>query len=172
MTAPATERRLRPATRGDWPAIEQLLRARGLPTAGAQAHLEGFLVAQEGTTVAGCAGIEQYGDAGLLRSVAVAEGRAGQGLGSALVTASVELARHRGLRALFLLTTTAAGYFPRFGFQAVSRDALPAALALSEELKGACPASAAAMRLGLEATERRVPTTGEGLCRADESGPA
>jgi amino-acid N-acetyltransferase len=35
-----------------------------------------------------------------------------------------------------------AGYFPRFGFRPVDRAALPAALATSAELRGACPASA------------------------------
>jgi amino-acid N-acetyltransferase len=137
---------VRPARPEDWPAIEQLLAVRRLPTAGARAHLGTFLVAEQATALVGCAGIELYDDAGLLRSVAVDEGVAGRGLGTELVAASLDLGRRLGLRALFLLTTTAAGWFLRFGFESISREALPATLAESEELRGACPASALAMQ--------------------------
>ena len=147
MTATARTRGVRPARPGDWVGIEQLLVARNLPAAGARSHLETFLVAEQGAVLVGCAGIERYGDVGLLRSVAVAEGAAHGGLGTELVTRSLDLARRLGLRAVFLLTTTAADYFPRFGFETVSREALPAVLDQSEELRGACPASATVMRL-------------------------
>ena len=61
--------------------------------------------------------------------------------------AALERARELGLRELYLLTTTAAAYFPRFGFERIGREALPSSLQASEELRGACPASAAAMRI-------------------------
>lgn len=147
MTEAARARVVRPARAADWSAIERLLAARGLPAAGALSHLGTFLVAEEGSVLVGCAGIERYGDIGLLRSVAVAEEFAGHGLGTELVTRSLDLARRLELRTLFLLTTTAADYFPRFGFEPSSREALPGSLQQSEELRGACPASAAAMRL-------------------------
>jgi amino-acid N-acetyltransferase len=140
---------VRPALANDWAAIERLLSERDLPTAGAREHLDAFVVAAEGPVVVGCAGIERYGDVGLLRSVAVAEGLAGRGLGATLVTALLEQARGLGLRAVYLLTTTAAGYFPRFGFESIPRDGLPPSLSASEELRGACPASAVTMRLTL-----------------------
>jgi amino-acid N-acetyltransferase len=146
-TAPA--RAIRPATPQDWPAIEQLLTARELPTAGARDHLDGFLLCEEGTSLVGCAAMERYGDLGLLRSVAVTEAVAGAGVGGDLVRAALGRARSQGIRKVSLLTTTAADYFPRFGFRAISRDALPSALAGSEELRGACPASAVAMQLDL-----------------------
>jgi amino-acid N-acetyltransferase len=47
--------------------------------------------------------------------------------------------------AVALLTETGANYFPRFGFTAVDRDRVLAALAASVELQGACPASAHAL---------------------------
>jgi amino-acid N-acetyltransferase len=149
VTATASAGLVRPARTADWPAIEDLLVARRLPTAGARAHLGTFLVAEQASALVGCAGIELYDDVGLLRSVAVDEGVAGRGLGTELLAASVELGRRLGLRALFLLTTTASGWFLRFGFQSISREQLPATLAQSEELRGACPASATAMRLFL-----------------------
>jgi len=149
MSRPASSMVVRPASVKDWPAIERLLRSRDLPADGALSHLDGFLVADEDGAVVGCGGVEQYGDVGLLRSVAVEEALSGRGLGSQLVTGSLDLARRWGIRELYLLTTTAADYFPRFGFQGLPREALPAVLSASEELGGACPASAIAMRLVL-----------------------
>jgi amino-acid N-acetyltransferase len=149
MTAPASASWVRAATPGDWGSIEQLLMARDLPAAGAREHLATFVVATKGLSLLGCAGIERYGEVGLLRSVAVAENVGGRGVGSELVRALLEQARALGLRELYLLTTTAAAYFPRFGFERIGREALPSSLQASEELRGACPASAVAMRLVL-----------------------
>jgi len=150
MTTPTNpRRRVREATPGDWPGIERLLLDRELPVAGAREQLDGFLVFSEGSGISGCAAIERYGDIGLLRSVAVTGGAAGRGRGTALVEACIEHARRLGLRALYLLTTTAAGFFPRFGFETIPRESLPPSLSASEELRGACPASAVAMRLTL-----------------------
>lgn len=98
----------------------------------------------------GVAALERYGTHGapvfLLRSVAVRPDCRGSGLGAALVTAALAAADAQvGRRATVgLLTETAEGYFDRFGFARVDRDALPSALAASAELSGACPDSARA----------------------------
>jgi len=147
MTTPTSPSGVRSATSGDWDSIAQLLTERRLPTDGAREHLATFVVATEGRSLLGCAAIERYGDVGLLRSVAVAEKAGGRGVGAELVHGVLERARALGLRELYLLTTTAAAYFPRFGFERIGREALPSSLQASEELRGACPASAAAMRL-------------------------
>jgi amino-acid N-acetyltransferase len=142
---------IRPARAEDWPSIRALLEARALPIDGAEGHLGQFLVATNGATgpVAGVAGLERYGDVGLVRSVAVADDVAARGLGSALVQALVKSARELGIGALYLLTTTAAGWFPRFGFNVVRREDLPQTLGESAELRGACPSTAVAMQLRL-----------------------
>ena len=149
MTTPAPASSVRGATPEEWGGIAQLLTDRHLPTAGAREHLSAFVVATRGRALVGCAGIERYGDVGLLRSVAVIENVGGLGVGADLVRATLDRARALGLREIYLLTTTAAGYFPRFGFETIGREALPPALGESEELRGACPASAVAMRLAL-----------------------
>jgi amino-acid N-acetyltransferase len=149
MTSPAPAIRVRTATARDWESIERLLTDRRLPTGGARDHVLGFVVATRGPELLGCAGVERYGDVALLRSVAVTGDLGGRGIGTELVRVMVERARNVGLRELYLLTTTAAAYFPRFGFEAIARDALPPSLAASEELRGACPATAVAMRLKL-----------------------
>jgi N-acetylglutamate synthase-like GNAT family acetyltransferase/NADPH-dependent 2,4-dienoyl-CoA reductase/sulfur reductase-like enzyme len=140
---------LRQAAPADWPAISALLSVQQLPLDGAREHLGHFLLAERGETLLGCAGIERYGDIGLLRSVAVAPGQQHQGLGGRLLATLLAEARRRGLRQLYLLTTTAERYFERLGFVPVERAALPAALQASAELRGACPASARAMLLQL-----------------------
>ena len=140
---------IRPARRTELPAIQALLRESGLPVAGVDAHVDEFLVAEEDGGLVGCAAVERYGDAGLLRSVAVRASMRGTGLGQRLTEACIDAARAKGLTTLSLLTETAEKFFPRFGFVAVEQRALPDALKASEELRGACPASARAMILEL-----------------------
>jgi len=143
---------IRSAQAADWPAIADLLTRAELPLAGAQEHLRNFIIAEAdgevvGTAgmVVGTAGIEAYGSAGLLRSLAVDPRQRGQGVGEALVNQVLAEAANDGITEVALLTTTAPDYFPRFGFEQVERSALPAQLTESAEFQGACPASAVAM---------------------------
>lgn len=135
---------IRDASASDWEAISALLQRRGLPIEGACDHLGDFLVADDGAGLAGVVGLEVYGAAALLRSLAVAE--EGRGLGRALVEKSMGRAAALGVAEVVLLTTTAAGYFPRFGFQRIERSDVPRALLASREFQGACPSTAIAMR--------------------------
>jgi amino-acid N-acetyltransferase len=70
----------------------------------------------------------------------------GAGLGARLTEAAIADARRRELPALYLLTTTAERFFPRFGFERITRDEVPASVQASIEFRGACPASAIVMR--------------------------
>ncbi|HYF92184.1 MAG TPA: arsinothricin resistance N-acetyltransferase ArsN1 family A [Symbiobacteriaceae bacterium] len=141
--------RFRRADPGDWDTVARLLTAAGLPLHGAREHQDGFLLAHRGDTLAGTAALERYGAVALLRSVAVAENIRGTGLGQELVRLLLDIAYEEGVQTVALLTATADRFFPRFGFQRVERSALPPVLAGSEELRGACPASAVAMMLDL-----------------------
>lgn len=141
---------LRAASAADYEAVVRLLRAADLPTAGLQPALSDFLVAEDGGRLVGVIGLEVYGDAALLRSAVVDTDRRGTGLGRDLVSGLLDHAGRRGVRDVYLLTTTAERYFPRFGFTRVSRDAVAPAVRASEEFRGACPDSAVAMRKVLE----------------------
>src|SRR3954462_4030427 len=99
----------------DWEAVELLLVQCGLPIADAQEHFDCFLVADDGTGIVGCAGLERYGATALLRSVAVLERRRGERLGYELVVRLVAAARSVDVATLVLLTDTAERYFRRFG---------------------------------------------------------
>ncbi|HEY3220411.1 MAG TPA: arsenic resistance N-acetyltransferase ArsN2 [Gemmatimonadales bacterium] len=140
---------IRPAAPDDLPEILTLLKQSSLPIAGIERHIATILAARQDDTIVGCAAVEVYGAAGLLRSVAVAKDRRGIGLGQQLTRAALELARSRGMTTVYLLTTTADGFFPRFGFERIPRELIDPALEASEELRGACPASAVAMRTNL-----------------------
>ncbi len=140
----------RDALPDDWPQIAALLTSVDLPLDGAEAHLDSFLVAFGGGRLAGVAGLERYGSSGLLRSVAVAE--RGTGLGLELVRRLLDRATAEGLTRIVLLTTTAANYFPRFGFRRITRQDVPLAVQESIEFKSACPVSATVMELPLSPT--------------------
>ena len=137
------------ATTADLPDILALLETSALPVAGIERHVSTTLVARDNGKISGCAAVEIYGTAGLLRSVAVEPERRGEGLGQKLTAAALELAREHGVHDVYLLTTTAGDFFPRFGFTPIARNQMDPALAASEELRGACPASAVAMRARL-----------------------
>jgi amino-acid N-acetyltransferase len=136
---------IEPAQPADLAAILDLLASHRLPQAEVERHLGTALVVREGGRVAGCAVLEPYDTVGLLRSVAVAQSQRGLGVGIRLTEAAVALAQARGIKALYLLTETAAGFFPRFGFRPVSRDEVAPAVRQSIEFTRACPASALAM---------------------------
>jgi amino-acid N-acetyltransferase len=74
----------------------------------------------------------------------------GTGLGKRLVEHVIADAESRGIRALYLLTTTAERYFPSFGFRKTARDGVPEEVKGSVEFREACPASATVMALELQ----------------------
>ncbi|HSR16381.1 MAG TPA: arsenic resistance N-acetyltransferase ArsN2, partial [Gemmatimonadales bacterium] len=127
-------------------AVEALLTGAGLPLEGVPADLAHFTVAEHaGDGVVGVAGLELFEHTALLRSLAVAPAWRGSGVGHQLVEAVLAEATRCGCRDVYLLTTTAADYFPRFGFACVSRGTVPEPLHASAEFRGACPASATCM---------------------------
>jgi len=141
---------LRAASAEDFEQVVRLLQTADLPTAGLQRTLPDFLVAVEGDRLVGAIGLEVFGSSGLLRSAVVDPSRQNTGLGANLVAQLLEHARHRGVREVYLLTTTAERYFPRFGFTRVARETVAPGVRASEEFRGACPDTAIAMRKSLD----------------------
>lgn len=146
--APAPAR-VRQAVPGDFAAALALLQAAALPTVGVPRSLGHFLVAEEAGRLVGVVGLEVYPKGALLRSAAIHHGVRGTGVGTALVRAALEHARASGVAEVYLLTTTAEGWFPRFGFERTSRAEASDAIGTSAEFLEACPASAVVMRLAV-----------------------
>ena len=136
---------LRAARPDDLPAVESLLAAQQLPREGVGAAFTDFIVAEDLDEVIGSIGFERHARHGLLRSAAVRDDWKGKGVGALLVGRLLETAKACGLTDLYLLTTTAADWFPRFGFREISREAVPEPVRSSVEFTSACPSSATVM---------------------------
>jgi len=130
----------------DLDQVEALLQRSGLPTGDLdEQYPNAYVVARRNGRIVGVAALEHHGGNGLLRSVAVDADERGTGLGIALTSERLAAGRHAGLDAVYLLTTTALGYYPRFGFAVHPRQDVPAAIAASREFKDICPSSATCM---------------------------
>jgi amino-acid N-acetyltransferase len=136
---------LRTASSADLESVFSLLDRSGLPTAGVADNFSQFLVAEADGRLVGVVGLELYGESALLRSAAVEESWRGSGVGRVLVERALDLARERGIEDVYLLTTTAENYFPKFGFVCVCRDEVAQGIRSSVEFQTACPASATVM---------------------------
>ena len=118
----------------DLPEILGLMERCRLPQDGLKTSAALILVAKDGDAVLGCAALEVYGTAGLLRSVSVDPARRSQTLGGRLVERML-------------------GYGKHFGFRPISREMVSPAVHASVEWTSACPVSAQAMVRELEAEE-------------------
>jgi amino-acid N-acetyltransferase len=107
--------------------------------------LESFFFAGERTNPLGIVGLELSPPHALLRSLVVkADARSG-GLGSRLLEHAEEHARARGVRRVYLLTTTAQAFFAARGYAGANRSEAPPFIRSSTEFASLCPANAAFM---------------------------
>jgi amino-acid N-acetyltransferase len=144
---------LRPVDDDGLDAVAALLDAEELPTADLRespgaffdAHADGD---RDGDRV-GVGGLETHGSHGLLRSVVVREPHRGEGYGATICDALECEARERGVETLWLLTTTAADFFEKRGYDRVPRDATPTAIRDTAEFAELCPDAATVMRRSL-----------------------
>lgn len=105
--------------------------------------MENFMIAKgKDGSIIGVVGIEMFQESGLLRSLAVHPAYRGMGLGKLLTRKIESFARNNGIRALYLLTMTAADFFTKIGYQVTQRDNLPEPIRKTEEFKNLCPVSA------------------------------
>jgi amino-acid N-acetyltransferase len=148
--------KIRNATSSDFPEVERLLLASKLPLEGVKENFSSFVVAEEAGTIAGAIGLEKYGSAALVRSAVVSPSSRGTGVGRQLVERVLQRANEEGIDDIYLLTTTAENYFPRFGFTPTTRAAVPESVKASAEFRGACPDTAIVMsRRAQEGTRQK-----------------
>ena len=141
---------LRPSTTTDQTAIRGLLHGSRLPVDDLDTAAIDFIVATDATGLIGVVGLEPFGSAGLLRSLAVRDEHRGRGIGEHMVSAIEARAASLGLRQLVLLTETAAPFFAKRGYAAIARNQAPPAVQHSTEFRSICPASATCMIKSLE----------------------
>jgi amino-acid N-acetyltransferase len=127
-------------------AVIALLQGAKLPIADLPEELDEFLAIWENDQLIGVAGMEQYSEYALLRSVAVASSYRNKGIAGVLLKAMERRAASKQVKAIYLLTETAPMYFLNKGFETVNRDDVPEALKQSSEFNHVCPVSAIVMK--------------------------
>jgi len=132
--------------------VRQLLVANELPVGDLDDPTNELIGAFDGEDLLGVVGLQRCDGVGLLRSLAVAEARRANGIGRLLCEHVVATARAHGYTDLYLLTTGAADYFARQGFSDVGREDVPAAIRMTAQFAGLCPASARVMRRRIVST--------------------
>ncbi|UCI06454.1 arsenic resistance N-acetyltransferase ArsN2 [Mesorhizobium sp. B1-1-8] len=103
-----------------------------------------FRFADGGETV-GFGGLERCGDDVLLRSIVIMPEARGKGLGRRAVSLLFEQARADGARHAYLLTTDAAPFFARLGFEPIARQSAPADILATRQAASLCPSTATLM---------------------------
>ena len=136
---------LRTARPEDVGGVTALLAAVDLPFDDISPTLDGFWVAVDVAEILGTIGLERYGHSALLRSVATSPRARGTGIGAALVERAIDGAKAAGITDLYLLTTTAVEWAPRFGFAPVARNRVAEAVRGSPQFTGGTCSSAVAM---------------------------
>ncbi len=119
---------LRAALPQDITSIADLLRGEWLPPMAIAEYIDSFWVLELDGRVAGCAGIEIYNEAAVLRSVVVIPELRGAGEGDRLVRVALEYGREHGAKRVYLFTMNAAPFFARYGFEPVTTDDFEAAV--------------------------------------------
>jgi amino-acid N-acetyltransferase len=127
-----------------------LLQSQGLPDSDiTDEHLEHFFFTGSDGSLTGLVGLELYAADALLRSLVVGENMRGKGLGSSLVEHAEQYAASRGVRSLYLLTTTAEPFFRRLGYERTDRSDAPRSIKATLEFSSLCPASSVFMTKAL-----------------------
>ena len=126
-------------------SIRALLGECGLPQEDIAKHLNHFILAKDSNNLIGVIGLEICGKDGLLRSLAVASSYRGRGIAKALYARILAYAHLQGIKTLYLLTTSAIGFFSKLGFAKEERDDVPESIRITKEFQSLCPSTAVCM---------------------------
>jgi amino-acid N-acetyltransferase len=102
--------------------ISKLITSESMPAMEVDRWIDSFLVLDDGEKLVGCAGVEVYGEAAVLRSVMVAPELRGTGEGIRMIKRALDYMREQGAKRCYLFTMTAERWFPRFGFEVCLLD--------------------------------------------------
>jgi amino-acid N-acetyltransferase len=128
-------------------AFRTLLKSSNLPADDLDYQRDLLVGYYESDAIVGTGGLEIYGPYALLRSLSVKMGIRGKSVGSTIYQFLVDEAKKKGLKAIYLLTETAHGFFLKKGFQDVKREDVPEEVKKSSEFSTVCATTAAVMML-------------------------
>ena len=125
-------------------AIE-LLKQSKLPTADIDEDKLLYLLV-DGERVIGTSGLEIFDDCALLRSVSIVKEERGKGHGKFMNEEIENFAKESGINCMYLITTTAEGFFDKQGYCAIKREEAHNAIKQTAEFTSLCPSSAVVMK--------------------------
>ncbi|WP_419253856.1 arsenic resistance N-acetyltransferase ArsN2 [Caulobacter sp. ErkDOM-YI] len=138
----AVDARAVPATDRD---LLKRLAAAHLPTSDLGEPGQLFFAFENAARAIGCGGLLIAGEHALLRSIAVDADLRGTGVGGQILKCLSDQAQSHGALKAWLLTTDAATFFARHGFEKVDRANAPAVISATLQFAGICPGSATLM---------------------------
>lgn len=128
-------------------AFRSLLKASSLPADDLNYKRDLLVGYYEGDSLVGTGALEIHGNYALLRSLSVKLGIRGKAVGTTITEYLLDEAKKKKLKAIYLLTETARGFFLKKGFTEVQRDEVPADVKASSEFSHVCPTTAVVMFL-------------------------
>jgi amino-acid N-acetyltransferase len=139
---------IRSASFHEWSSIRQLLESAALPTDDLdESACAYFTVYADDSEIKGAFALEPLAERyAMVRSLVVATDIRGRHVGQALLESVETQARSKQVTDLFLLTTSADGFFARAGYERIARDVAPECVRTHAQFKSLCPASAIVMR--------------------------
>jgi amino-acid N-acetyltransferase len=132
---------------GSFDAFRTLLKSSNLPADDLDYKRDLLVGYYEGDQLVGTGGLEVYGPYALLRSLSVKMGIRGKSVGTTITEYLLEEAKKKKLKAIYLLTETAHGFFLKKGFKDVQRDQVPEEVKASSEFSTVCATTAVVMML-------------------------
>jgi amino-acid N-acetyltransferase len=100
----------------------------------------------DGHSVIGTGGLEFFGDCALLRSLSVKKDWQGKGLGRFITGKLEQVCRERGIKNIYLLTTTAEDFFNKEGYLVMDRADAPLSIKNCSQFTTVCSSSGILMR--------------------------
>jgi amino-acid N-acetyltransferase len=128
-------------------SFRSLLKASNLPADDLNFKRDLLVGYYEGDALVGTGGLEIHGPYALLRSLSVKLGIRGKSVGTTITEYLLDEAKKKKLKAVYLLTETARGFFQKKGFADVSRERVPDEVKASSEFAHVCPSTATVMML-------------------------
>lgn len=134
--------------------VSQLLSEADLvPVALKNEQLHLFCKFAEEEQIIGVVGVEVYGSACLLRSLAVREDKRNAGIARALLKEALVFAQQSGCFDVYLITETIGETMLRYGFTVINRKDVPQEILESPYFNGICPCSSQVMHKNIKESE-------------------
>jgi amino-acid N-acetyltransferase len=134
-----------PASQNSFTAAIDLLKKNNLPTEDIAPGTQLFVVEEDDKVVATVA-VEYNYDNALLRSLSVSEEKRKTGVGAELVNFIEDYVQKQGVQSIFLLTTTAADFFSKRGYEIIDRSNVPEFIKNTKEYSVICASSSTLMK--------------------------